>query len=116
MNCKLKGLRIYKLSLILVRDVYLLVRKPSLNKDFFLTDQIKRAAVSVVINIAEGYGRHTRKDFAQFLSIALGSANETIALLDVITEVYKNINIDILKDKYDQLGKQIYSFRNTLTK
>jgi len=44
-----------------------------------LANQIRAASISVSANIAEGYGRRTRKDFAQFLSIALGSVNEIIA-------------------------------------
>jgi four helix bundle protein len=48
---------------------------------FGLTSQIRRASSSIPCNIAEGCGRFTSKDFANFLQIALGSANETDYLL-----------------------------------
>ncbi len=48
---------------------------------FGLTSQIRRSASSIPCNIAEGCGRYTSKDFANFLQIALGSANETDYLL-----------------------------------
>lgn len=46
-------------------------------KDFTLRDQIKRSAISIMANIAEGYGRRTTVEFANFLNIARASATET---------------------------------------
>jgi four helix bundle protein len=46
------------------------------SRDFGLRDQIRRSAVSVMANIAEGYGRRTNKDFANFLVLSHGSAAE----------------------------------------
>lgn len=48
---------------------------------FGLTSQIRRAAVSIPSNIAEGSGRNTNKDFAQFLNVSLGSSFELESLL-----------------------------------
>ena len=63
------------------RDVTLLVYKITLNetfsKDFGLKDQIRRASVSIMANIAEGHGRRTNQEFANFLNIARGSVAET---------------------------------------
>jgi four helix bundle protein len=110
---KLSDIEIYKKSLDLARKVYSLTRKPNLSKDFSLINQIRSAAISITANIAEGYGRRTRKDFAQFLSIALGSANEVFAYLDFISLEYQ-IDIRELKQEYDILAKKIHSFRSYL--
>jgi len=108
---KLDDLEIYKESLLLAKAIFDLCKDKAIFKEYSLCDQIKRAAMSVCANIAEGYGRHTNKDFSQFLSIALGSCNETMAFLDIINLSYQIPHILELKDKYDILGKRIYSFR-----
>ena len=50
-------------------------------QDYSFADQIKRASVSVMNNIAEGYGRYNRKEFKQFLSIAKGSVMEVQSMV-----------------------------------
>ncbi len=59
----------------------------AISKDYGLRDQICRAAVSSMSNIAEGFGRNTNKDFAHFLDIARASAMETQSLLYVAFDV-----------------------------
>lgn len=59
----------------------------SLNKDFGFRDQIQRASVSVLSNIAEGYGRNTNKEFIRFLEISKGSVYEVQSLSDVALDV-----------------------------
>ena len=49
----------------------------------FLTDQLRRASSSIVLNFAEGYGRRSRKEQHRFFDIARGSTNEVAAILDV---------------------------------
>ena len=58
-----------------------------LTKDFGLRDQLRRAAVSIPTNIAEGFERASRKEYLQFLNIAKGSAGEVRSLLRVALEV-----------------------------
>lgn len=60
----------------LVRQLYVLSGKDKFAKDFGLRDQVRRAAVSIMANIAEGYERGGGREFAQFLSMAKGSASE----------------------------------------
>lgn len=110
---KLEDIEIYQFALELARNIYTLTKDYRITKDFTLLNQIKSAALSVAANIAEGYGRRTKKDFAQFLSIALGSANEVIAYLDFIALEYK-ISTSEMKDSYNILAKKIYSFRSYL--
>lgn len=71
---------------------------------FGITSQLRRAAVSMPCNIAEGCGRYTSKDFANFLQIALGSTNET----DYLTLLAKDLNYlseNQFRTIQDQLNK-----------
>ena len=67
----------------LVREIYLVSNGGKFSRDFGLKDQICRAAVAAMSNIAEGFGRRSGKDFAHFLDIARGSALEVQSLLYV---------------------------------
>lgn len=111
---KLSDIEVYNEALVLAREVYSLTRKSILNKDYSLLDQIRRATLSVAANIAEGYGRKSRKDFSRFLSVSLGSLNETITYLDFISLEY-NIDNTIIINKYNLLAQRIASFRKYLS-
>jgi len=65
---------------MLARQVYQLTTAAEFSRDFGLKDQIRRAAVSVMSNIAEGFERSTDNEFARFLGIAKGSAGEVRSL------------------------------------
>lgn len=67
----------------LAREIYTVSGQTSFSKDFALRDQIRRAAISVMANIAEGYGRGGTKEFTQFLSVAKASAVEIMSHLYV---------------------------------
>lgn len=75
-----------------------------------ITSQIRRASVSVVLNIAEGYGRKSKDDFKRFLRISLGSANETETLLLLSKDLgyIENKKCEELVEQYNILGKKIY--------
>lgn len=106
-----EDLIIYSDSIEGVKQIYKLSKIYPLSRDLPLTDQLRRASISIPANIAEGYGKHTKKDFAGYLSIAMGSANEVVALLDVTGSIYEKINIKELRQFYKTLSKKIYSFR-----
>ena len=71
-----RDLIVWKKSMDLVDEVYRLVKLLPKEEQFALSDQLRRSAVSVPSNIAEGHGRHTRREFTQFLAIARGSVYE----------------------------------------
>jgi four helix bundle protein len=73
----------------LVNEIYSLTREnSSLSKDFGLTDQVQRAAVSIMSNVAEGFERTHLSEKIQFYNIARGSTGEVRSLLYVISDNY----------------------------
>jgi four helix bundle protein len=78
----------WKIGRELVRLIYRLSSRRPFVTDFGLRDQIRRrACVSIVSNIAEGFEREGRGEFAQFLSVAKGSAGETMTQLHLAHDV-----------------------------
>ncbi len=73
-----KELKVWQKAMDFVVAVYALTRRFPKDELFGLTSQLRRAAVSVSLNIAEGAGRESDAEFARFLDIALGSAYECI--------------------------------------
>ena len=71
-----KDLIVWKKSMQLVKEIYEMTDKFPKDEMFGLNSQLRRAAVSIPSNIAEGYLRKHRKEYLQFLSIALGSSAE----------------------------------------
>jgi len=67
--------------------------------DAFLTDQFKRASLSIPLNIAEGYGKRSEKDRARFYDIARGSAHECGAILDALKVLKLVSDEDIVRGK-----------------
>jgi four helix bundle protein len=72
---------VWKQAIDVAVDIYALSGQLPGRERFGLTSQLRRAAVSVPTNIAEGAGRESERDFARFLGIAIGSANELETLL-----------------------------------
>lgn len=69
------------------RNIYRLTDKEGFSRDFDLRSQIRRASISIMANIAEGFGRHSDKEFANFLNIAHGSAYEVESHLYVALDL-----------------------------
>jgi four helix bundle protein len=84
---RFEDIKAWKAAREIVRDVYKLVDSTRLGKDFGLRDQMTRAGVSIMSNIAEGFGRHSSKDFARFLDLSRGSAAELQSLLYVAIDI-----------------------------
>lgn len=103
---------------VLVKEVYLVSNSGLFAKDFGLRDQIRRAAVSIMLNIAEGFARKTDREFAQFLVIAHGSTAEVQAALYVALD-QGYLNETQFKDLYglaDETSKMITKLTNYLRK
>ena len=80
---RFKNLVAYQESRKLVKEVYLLVQKFPKEENYALSDQLRRAVVSVPSNIAEGMGRYSMREQTHFLEIAFGSLLEISAQMDI---------------------------------
>ena len=85
----------------LVKEVYRVTSTGKISKDFGLSDQIRRASLSVMLNIAEGYARRTNKEFAQFLFHAHGSVAEIQSGLYVALDL-QYISQETFNDLYQR--------------
>lgn len=84
-----------------VKSIYELTSLENFRKDYDLKDQIQRAAVSIMNNIAEGFETDNNKEFRNFLGYAKGSAGEVRSMLFVAIDLNY-----ISKDKFDENYKQ----------
>jgi len=82
-----RDLDVWKLAIEIVRDIYRVTEKFPPAELFGLTTQLRRAAISIPSNIAEGQGRNSSKEFRQFLAIALGSLAEVETQLIIASEI-----------------------------
>ena len=91
----------------LVKACYFITRSFPKDELFGLTSQIRRSSVSVPANIAEGYGRGTRKDYVRHLMIAQGSLKEleTHFIIAAEVELSSKSQVDPLLGQCDQLGR-----------
>lgn len=102
-----KELDAWKDARTLVKDIYLVTASFPPTEQFGLTSQIRRAAVSVPANIAEGYGRRSPAAFIQFLRIAKGSVNEVETLLVLSTDLGYLADSDELQIRTAKIGSML---------
>ena len=110
------NLNIWKRSRALVKSIYEMTKSFPDEEKFGLTSQIRRAAISIPSNIAEGCGRQTIKELKRFLDISLGSACEVetqIYLSNDLTFITKE-KANTLIDEVTQIRKMIAGYKNSL--
>ncbi len=102
-----KDLDVWKLSIQFVKEVYqLTVQFPSEEK-FGLITQIRRAAISIPSNIAEGAARNSVKDYIRFLYISLGSLSELETQLIIAGELGYSTDIKDMLDKIETIRPKL---------
>ena len=113
---KFRDLLIWRKSIEIAKDVYLLFSLFPKEERFGLIDQLRRSSVSISSNISEGAGRNSKNEFNHFLGIANGSANEVISQLYLSVElnILKNIDIEPIIDKLEEVQKMIYKFKQSI--
>lgn len=105
-----KELIVWQKSMELVKATYLLTDKFPKDELYGLASQMQRAAVSVPSNIAEGYLRGHKKEYLQFLSVALGSAAELETQLLICKSLpkFKNLDCVMAESLVNEVMKMLY--------
>ena len=111
-----RNLRVWNTAITLVLEVYLITERFPQAERFGLTSQLRRAAVSVASNIAEGHARTTRGEYKNFLSIARGSVVEVevqLTLAERLGYVQSPVLANAL-DQCDAISRMITNMKRAL--
>ena len=104
-----RELKIWKESMNLVKQVYVLTTELPVNEKFGLISQIQRCAISIPSNIAEGSGRSSEKECLHFLNISISSSYELETQLILLEELY-NIGTQKTLTQITSIQKMIGGF------
>lgn len=102
-----KELNVWKRSMELVEGVYKVTKQLPSDERYGLVSQMRRSAVSVPSNIAEGYKRKQLGDYVRFLNIADASAAELETQVLLIQRLYTEINIDTVSALLEEVQKML---------
>jgi four helix bundle protein len=101
-----------------IKNVYSLSSGFPRDEQFGITNQLRRAATSIALNIAEGSDRGSDKEFQRFIQMAIGSLNETVAIFDIALDngFVSQKNYDIMLSQAENIVKQLSGLRKSLDK
>lgn len=113
---KFKELEIWKRSRLFCSEIYSITSKFPESEKFGLTNQLRRASVSIPSNIAEGSSRSSNKDFSRFLQITLGSAYEIETQLLIANDLnfITNSELEDTISELQEIIKMVSKFKSTL--
>lgn len=113
-----KELKVWQKAIELVTETYAKTQDFPKEEIYGITSQIRRCAISIPSNIAEGCGRKTDKDFSNFLSISLGSAFELETQLIICKnlEFVTNEDFNYLESEIQHIQNMIIKLQNSLEK
>ena len=111
-----QGLLVWQKAIELTSVIYKLVKKLPKEELYSLSDQMRRAVVSIPSNIAEGHERNTKKEFIQFLTISRGSKAELETQLLICVKIGYLNKTEILEamNLLQEIGKMLTSLINKL--
>ncbi len=109
---------VWQKAMDLVKEIYLLAKMLPKEETYALSDQMRRAAVSIPSNIAEGYGRKSKLEYSRFLDIARGSLYEleTQIHIGIMLEFFTNENTKRAFSLSQEVGKMLNSLITKLEK
>jgi len=111
-----RDLDVWKLSIEFAKDIYNITKNFPKDEAYGLTQQIRRAAVSIPPNIAEGSGRRSTQEFCRFTNISSGSLCEveTQILLAYELQYVTSEQSELLFKKADRISKMLYALYKSL--
>jgi four helix bundle protein len=110
-----KELVVWQKAMELTKEVYLFTNMLPQEERFGLISQLRRAAVSIPSNIAEGRNRGTRKDFVQFLRMADGSAAEVETQIAIVRALYHKVEVSKAESLLEEVQKMLSVMVRKLT-
>ena len=112
-----KDLIVWQKAMDMTESLYRIVKKLPKEETYALSDQMRRAAISIPSNIAEGFGRNSMKEYPQFLYIANGSVCEleTQLMLCVRVNYLKENEIQPIMSLLSEIGKIIMTITKKLS-
>ena len=103
-------LDVWKLSRVFQKDIYKTTKSFPKDEEEGLREQIRRAAISVSSNIAEGSAKFSRKDFARYIQISFGS------LMETLNQLYAALDLEYIEDeKFNSLKQQVHQISMKLS-
>jgi len=109
-----KNLEVWKRSIDFVLKIYELTESLPSDEKFGLTSQLRRAAVSIPSNIAEGAGRSSTKEFIRFLDISNGSLSELETQLIIIHKLNYADTQHLIENELTVIRKMLYKLKQSL--
>jgi four helix bundle protein len=113
---KFEDIQVWQKGRELTRQIYSLTPSVAFSKDYGLANQLRRASVSIMANIAEGHGRHADTEFAHYLNLAHGSAAEVQSHLYVALDLcyIEEADFSRLYEALDEISRMTFSLQKLL--
>lgn len=115
MAFRFRNFKVYRDAKLLHKEIVILVNTFPRNY-WYLADQIKRSSLSIVLNIAEGSSKQSDKDFNRYISISLGSVDETVASLEIAFDqkLFSKEKFIYFENRLELLSNQLGGFSKFL--
>ena len=109
-----KDLIVWQKAYHLVKEMYEFTKGFPSEETYGLAQQMRRAAVAIPSNIAEGYGRRSSKEYRQFLSVSYGSLCELETQYLLSIDLHFGKNVQVLEQLLDEVGRMLYRMLHPL--
>jgi len=108
-----RDLQVWEKGMHIVTETYSITSGNAFHQDFGLRDQMRRSAVSIPSNIAEGFERKSKAEFRRFIAIALGSAAELITQIEISQKIgyLSRIETDGIEKQLEEVSKMLQSLK-----